>query len=100
MLIDPRRAAFQLRGHLSAARRVIGPYGTAQPVVSRVRAADRVIDVLVRNYWQRRAELFFVDEPHAVGNISDDCRREEVTFLADARAAGNNLGAVLFRVLN
>ena len=49
---------------------------------------------------KRRSELLLIDEPHAVGNIADDCGREEIALAADARAAADYFRAVLLRVLD
>ena len=51
----------------------------AEAVVSRVGAAQNVLDVLVRNHRQGRAELFFIDETHAVGNFTDYSWRVEIS---------------------
>ena len=78
---------------------VPAPHRTAQSIGGRVGAAHRVVHILVRHHREGRAELLFVDQPHAVRDFTDDRGLVEVALAAQALAAREDLCAVFLRVL-
>jgi len=65
------------------------PHRAAQAVLGGIGPLDGVIEVAVRDDWERRAELLLVDDADAVAHAGEDGRLEEVTVAVHRLAASH-----------
>src|SRR5439155_14355230 len=100
VLIHPGGAALEAPGHVGRTVWIARPHRSAETEVGRVRSLDRLVDILICDHRQGRAELFFVDQAGAVGDLADDRRRIEIAFVAETMSAGLDAGALSLGVLD
>ncbi len=98
--VDPDGAGFEFGGDAVGLGDVFGPDGGGEAVHVFVAAGDDFVNVFEFDDGEDGAEDFFLGDFMVVLDVREDGRFDEVAFVADAVAAGDELGAGILAALD
>src|SRR5262249_28830587 len=95
--VDADRARPQPPRHLVGGAEIAGPYARRKAIGGAVRFLGNAIEIIVAECHraQDRPEDLLAHDGHLRLGLSQDGRCDEITFVADAAAAGHHFGAIL-----
>src|SRR5699024_845366 len=100
--VQPNRASIELPGESVSARKTVRPHPSGQAEDGVIGHANEFFLCLERNHCSDRTENLLLYNSHVIVNISQDCRRIEVTGKLDVRASSSrcNCGTLLYSDVN
>ena len=100
ILIHPNRARLERTRNHNGRIQILGVHGSGEPISGAVAQPDGVVFGLEFRDRADGAEAFFLHDLHVFGDVGEDCRLDEVAFVAVAFAAGFDLRAFFFAVFD